>query len=45
MSEREKLIELLELEELPPIGPEDWLPLILEELPPIICEEVQEAKE
>lgn len=45
MSEREKLIELLELEELPPIGPEDLYPLILEELPPITGDEVQEVKE
>ena len=45
MSGKEKLIELLELEELPPIGPEDWLPLILEELPPITGEEVHEVKE
>ena len=31
----------LELVELPPIGPEDLLPLNLEELPPITGDEVE----
>ena len=38
---REKMSKRLELVELPPIGPEDLLPLNLEELPPITGDEVE----
>lgn len=41
MSKGQRLTESLELVELPPIGPEDLLPLNLEELPPITGEEVE----